>query len=408
MSNKKEFNPNPRKVNTRNIWLVALAIIVIGYLLISILLPIKAVEGNPNQISAPKINLSSIVWPSYGEGAFGIENYGVLATNNEQKSVPIASIAKTILAIMVINEKPLKVGEQGPQITITQKDVDIYSSYLAQNGSVLPVEVNEKLSEYQALQGLLIYSGDNIADTLAIWAFGSVENYLTLANKYLADLGLAQTSLADTCGLSPKTVSSAKDLVKIGETLMANPVLAEIVNTPTVDLPVAGTVNNYNTDLGIDGIVGIKTGTTDEAGGCLLFAAKNTVSGQPATIVGVLLGTPNRPTVLNDTTSFLENNLANISYQKIISKDQVVGSYQSPWGATINAISKEDLSVYTVNGNEIKITVDLNDIKAPLKAGAEVGKITVKSGDKEFTTLAVLQSDLKSPSIFWKILHPKR
>lgn len=408
MSNKKEFNPNPKKVSAKNVWLAALAIIVIGYLLVSILLPIRSVEGSPAQISAPKFNLSSIVWPSYGEGAFGIEGYGLLATNNEQKSAPIASIAKTILAIMVTNEKPLQLGEQGPQITITQKDVDIYSSYLAQNGSVLPVEVNEKLSEYQALQGLLIYSGDNIADTLAIWAFGSVENYLAQANKYLADSGLIQTSLADTCGLSPKTVSSAKDLVKIGETLMANPVLAEIVNQQSVDLPVAGVVNNYNADLGIDGIVGIKTGTTDEAGGCLLFAAKNTVSGQQATIVGALLGAPNRPTVLNDTTSFLENNLANISYQKVISKDQVVGSYESPWGVAVNAIAEEDLSVYTVGGNEIKITVDLNDIKASAKAGSEIGTIKVKSGDKEFTVAAVLQSDLKSPSIFWKIIHPRR
>jgi D-alanyl-D-alanine carboxypeptidase len=60
-------------------------------------------------------------------------------------------------------------------------------------------------------------------------------------------------------------------------------------------VPVAGTVVNTNHLLGLDGDIGIKTGSTSEAGGCLLFAVRTAAGGVPVTLVGAVLGQPGEP-----------------------------------------------------------------------------------------------------------------
>jgi D-alanyl-D-alanine carboxypeptidase (penicillin-binding protein 5/6) len=73
---------------------------------------------------------------------------------------------------------------------------------------------------------------------------------------------------------------------------MRLPVFASIVGTPSATLPVAGTVNSTNRLLGIDGFVGVKTGSTAAAGGCFAFRAIRLIDGKPTTITGVVLGQP--------------------------------------------------------------------------------------------------------------------
>src|SRR4051794_33776173 len=73
---------------------------------------------------------------------------------------------------------------------------------------------------------------------------------------------------------------------------MRLPVFATIVATPSATLPVAGTVHNTNTLLGIHGFVGVKTGSTAAAGGCFAFRAIRWIDGKPTAITGVVLGQP--------------------------------------------------------------------------------------------------------------------
>lgn len=385
---------------------ILILVLIIIYVVVAILLPAPKLAGTINEIQAPKSTAAAVSWPSYGQAAIGAVNYGVLATNGEQKAAPIASIAKTILALAVLEQKPLNAGEQGPKITITQADIDLYKSNLAQNGSVMPVQLNDQLTEYQLLQGLLIPSGDNIADTLAIWAFGSLQNYLDYANQMAAKMGLEQTHLADAGGLSPQTVSSAQNLIIIGEKVLENPVLAEIVGQSQAELPVIGIAKNYNTLLGQDNVIGIKTGNTDEAGGCLLFATKNTIGGKEIKMVGAILGATSRAKVLNDTQNFIRNNTNILQFSTIVKAGQVVGNYQTKWGKTINVITKNDINILTANKETLSVKTDLNEINKSLNKGAEVGTVTVTAGTNIFTSPAVLDSKIPTPPIYWKLLHP--
>src|SRR5262245_12804784 len=73
---------------------------------------------------------------------------------------------------------------------------------------------------------------------------------------------------------------------------MRLPVFASIVATPSVTLPVVGTVHNTNTLLGQNGFVGVKTGSTDSADGCFAYRAIRWIDGKRTTITGVVLGQP--------------------------------------------------------------------------------------------------------------------
>lgn len=394
------------KIKKPYIFGIIVLLIVVAYVITAISWPFPKINATTTEVAVNQPNTNPIAWPSYGSSAVGAVGTGLLSSNGDQTAKPIASIAKTMLALSVIKEKPLKAGEQGPTYRFTDKDIELYKSNLAQNGSVVPVALNEDLTEYQMLQALLIPSGDNIADTLAIWTFGSIENYLTYANKLAADMGLTQTHMADASGLSPQTVSSASDLIKLGEKVMQESALKEIVGQSQVTLPVLETANNYNTLLGTDGIVGIKTGNTDEAGGCLLFAYTKNISGKDTTLLGVILGATDRAKVLSDTLNFVETNANAFGVTNALAKDTVIGSYITPWGKKVSVVPKDDLSVLTTKNNQISVSVDLETINKPLDAGAEVGTITVKSGSETYTVPAVLSENISKPSIFWKLTHP--
>jgi D-alanyl-D-alanine carboxypeptidase (penicillin-binding protein 5/6) len=383
-----------------------LILILVIYVLIALLRSAPKIIAKTVDIAPPSTFAGAITWPTYGQAAVGLSGSGVLATNGEQKSAPIASIAKTMLALAVLNQKPLAAGGQGPMITMTQADVDIYSKYLAQNGSVVPVHLNEQLSQYQALQALLLPSGDNIAETLAIWAYGSVDNYLSYANSLALKMGMNQTHFADAGGLSPQTVSSAHDLVILGEAALNNPVISDIVSQKQVNLPIAGLVYNYNSLLGQDNIVGIKTGNTDEAGGCLLFATKNAINGQNTILVGAILGASDRTTVLADTKTFLQNNANILQPITLISAGQIIGSYKIPWQKTVNVKSKNSVSVLAIKGQTISTTISMSKINKQASYGSEAGSVTVNSGANKIKIPIYLDNNISSPSILWRLFHP--
>ena len=129
------------------------------------------------------------------------------------------------------------------------------------------------MTERQALQALLLPSANNIAAVLARWDAGSADRFVARMNATARSLGMTHTRYTDPSGYDDATVSTAADQVRIVDRAMRLPVFASIVATPSVTLPVAGTVHNTNTLLGQDGFVGVKTGSDDAAGGCFAFRA---------------------------------------------------------------------------------------------------------------------------------------
>jgi serine-type D-Ala-D-Ala carboxypeptidase (penicillin-binding protein 5/6) len=235
--------------------------------------------------------LLSTVWPAYGQAAVRVGQSQVQAGPN-QHAAAIASVAKVMTAYLVLRGHPLRPGQDGPTITLTDADVADTDSRRGQHESVVPIAAGEQLTERQALEALLLPSANNIAAVLARWDAGSERRFVARMNATARSLGMTHTRYTDPSGYDDATVSTAADQVRIVVRAMRLPVFASIVATPSATLPVAGTVHNTNTLLGHSGFVGVKTGSTAAAGGCFAFRAIRWIDGKRTTITGVVLGQP--------------------------------------------------------------------------------------------------------------------
>jgi serine-type D-Ala-D-Ala carboxypeptidase (penicillin-binding protein 5/6) len=236
--------------------------------------------------------LPSTVWPAYGQAAFVQAGQSQIQASPNQHAAAIASVAKVMTAYLVLREHPLRLGQDGPTITLTDVDAADTDRRRRQQESVVSIAAGEQLSERQALQALLLPSANNIAAVLARWDAGSADRFVARMNATARSLGMTHTRYTDPSGYDDATVSTAADQVRLVDRAMRLPVFASIVATPSATLPVAGTVHNTNTLLGHNGFVGVKTGSDDAAGGCFAFRAIRWIDGKRTTITGVVLGQP--------------------------------------------------------------------------------------------------------------------
>ena len=365
--------------------------------------PLPAPALSRTQITS-QLGTVSLDWPSDGSiAAIGAVGYGVLASNGSSQ-FPTASTAKLITALTVLKKMPLQLNETGPTITITSNDVNIYNNYLSQDGSVTKVVVGEQISEYQALQALLLPSADNIADTLAIWAFGSLQNYQLNATQEIQSLGLSNTVVGtDASGLSPTTLSTPSDLVLLGSAALQNPVIAQIVGQTSADLPNIGTVYNVNSLLGRDGIDGIKTGNSDQAGGVYLFSAPVEIGSQTVTIVGAIVHSPNLNSATGSSINLLDSAKKGFTYQTPIVAGQKYGSYSTVWGAKATVIAKNNISLPVWDGVLLQPHVTFDNNVKPGVAGDIVGTVSVSSGTYHTSSPIILGQNLNNPTFWWRL-----
>jgi D-alanyl-D-alanine carboxypeptidase (penicillin-binding protein 5/6) len=234
-------------------------------------------------------------WPTQGQAYVDVVGVGELGSSGPGNApAPIASITKTMTAYQVLHDHPLGATDGGPTIQVTRQLFDASRSTDGDESGIL-IQVGEQLTEREALEGMLLPSAGNMARLLAAWDAGSVQDFVARMNTEAHALGMGHTTYADPAGIDSKSKSTAADQVKLGERVLQNATLAAIVSEKSAHVPAAGIVTNTNHLLGVDGDVGIKTGSTSQAGGCLLFAVHTTVDAVPVTLVGAVLGQPGLP-----------------------------------------------------------------------------------------------------------------
>ena len=109
-------------------------------------------------------------------------------------------------------------------------------------------------------------------------------------NAAAAHLGMSQSHFADASGVSTGSVSTAADILKVAAPDMANPDFASMVKLTSVTLPVAGTISTYTPLIGLQGVIGVKSGFTTAAGGCDVVGAVRNVHGRPVLLLAAVTG----------------------------------------------------------------------------------------------------------------------
>lgn len=397
------YSKPSKKKSRANKWFAIVVFILVGLYVIWMFqrpIPLVYLDQVSLKASASSVALS---WPSYGQAAIRVDEFGVAENHGATKPMPTASVAKVMLAIAVLQKHPIKVGATGPTITFSNHDVAIYKDYVAKNGSVVPVNAGEKMTQYQALQAILLPSANNVAYSLARWSFGSIDKYTAKANLLAKQFGMQNTHFADASGYSPKTVSTASDLAILGQKALNDPVLRQIISQKTATLPVVGVVRNYNVLLGHNNIIGIKTGNTDEAGGVYLFAAKqHYASGRDVTVVGAIMGAPNLRDAMRDSLPLMKSTFAGFGDIILAKPGQTIAKLDGRQGRIVSIITPSQVSSFGWRGKELALKPILQSLNLPLKKGDQVGEIPLSNGSVPVIT----KEAVPRPSFLWSLLNP--
>ena len=367
--------------------------------------PLRFVVSAPATLVVPGA-VPALPWPAGGQATVGIEGIGSLGASGGQTPIPIASLTKVMTAYLILADHPLAASQQGPPITMTAADAADYSVRAGQNQSVARVAAGEQLSEHQALEAVLVASANNLAVILARWDAGSEAAFVTKMNAEAARLGMTATHYADASGLSASSVSDATDQVRLAMLAMANPVFAAIVGEASIDLPVAGQLFNYNGLVGHGGIVGIKTGSTIEAGGCFLFAAHRTVAGHDEEVVGAVLG-QRGPSILDAALTagqrLIDAAAAVVRPVPVGLPYGFVGEVDVPWGHHVAVAAPGQATFLGWPGMAVKVDVQPYPVAAPMAGGKRVGTVSLRVGTQTMVQPAVLVGPVAKAPLSWRL-----
>ena len=341
--------------------------------------------------SAPVSDFDGIEYEAgYGQWAVTLDGKTIAKSAEDLPIQPTASTAKMIMALAVMEKKPFNLGENGEAITITGDIYNIYARYVAIGGSTTKVALGEEISEYEALESALIASSNNMADALAIWAFDSLEEYSKYANEMVNRLGATNTYVGpDASGFDDTTTSTAADLALIGEAVLKQPVLAEIVGKTSAEVPVAGLIENTNKLLGTDGIIGVKTGYIGATSGyCLVSGYRQ---GEEIVTLAVM-GAPYRQTSFDTTLDLVKKAQEKITTSDLVSAGEEIGYYKTWWSkkATISADN-------SVSG------VVISEAKANYDEGEKV--LTIETAETKYSTGVSVEEFRKAPTFWQRFLH---
>ncbi|WP_127473424.1 D-alanyl-D-alanine carboxypeptidase family protein [Microbacterium sulfonylureivorans] len=341
-------------------------------------------------------------WPSAGSAAVSVGGIqGSAASAADAHS--IASITKVVTALVVLDEMPLALGEQGPEYRFDYGDSLAYWQYRANGESALDVPVGGTLTQYQLLEGMLIGSANNYADRLAANLFPSDGVFADAATSWLSTHGVPGVTVVEPTGIDPRNTATPEALLTLAQKALANPVIAEIVAKKSVDLPGAGAVENTNGLLADPGVLGIKTGTLDAWN---LLSAKEIVVGEtPVRIYASVLGQPDDEARLAASRALYTQLEQELQLTPSVPAGTLAGTVDTAWGEHVDILTADDASVVLWNGasGTVATTYALEESR---EEGDTVGSLTV---DGPLDAAAVdlrLADDVAAPSAWWRLTHP--
>ena len=218
--------------------------------------------------------------------AYSMDHDAILAAKQPDLRASPASITKVMTAILVAENLALDTP-----ITVSSRAGATPIGYVGQED----VRVGQTWSTAELLAIIMVGSGNRASSVLAEGVSGSLEAFAALMNDRAADFGMTATDFFNPHGLDATGhLSTARDIIALGKAAMEHPVVLDFSRIKAVTLAGNGItlpLESTNRDLGIfPGLLGIKTGDTDNAGQTLL----SYTASQHDRILAVVLGSPNR------------------------------------------------------------------------------------------------------------------
>ena len=304
----------------------------------------------------------------------------IIGKNEDVKSA-MASTTKIMTTIVILEKADLN-----EKVTVSAKAGGT-------GGSRLGLKRGDKASVRDLLYGLMLRSGNDAAVALAEHVGGSVKEFAELMNEKAIELGLTNTHFVTPHGLDDANhYTTALELAKLTDYAMNNETFAKIVGTKSTTIYInnqSRQINNTNELLGVlNGVVGVKTGFTNNAGRCLVTETKR----NNMDIITIVLGADTKKDRTKDSVNLIEYTFS--KYKMYNLEEQIIKEFNK-WkninekriliikGKTSNpklalgAIEKATIPICDNDKIEYSINA-LTEVEAPVEQWNVMGTLTVK------------------------------
>jgi D-alanyl-D-alanine carboxypeptidase (penicillin-binding protein 5/6) len=291
----------------------------------------------------------------------------LFAKNSEIRRAP-ASTTKIMTAIVALEKGRLR------------QVVRVSRRAAATGGSTLWLQAGDRFILKELLEGMMLHSGNDGSMAVAEGVAGSIAHFVRLMNSKAKEIGALHTNFRNPHGLrAPSHYTTALDLALITRYGLADRRFAKLVKTKTASLEwydstKQATLRNTNRLLwSLEGVDGVKTGTTNEAGHCLVASA--TRDGKQ--LIAVALNSCNR---WRDCVNLLEYGFANFTLLKIVdAKQPLARVWVQKRQLSLVLYPRHDLWTVVEKGTESlvrkKLTVYRDPVKPPLRWGQTLGQV---------------------------------
>lgn len=302
----------------------------------------------------------------------------VLAESNADERLEPASITKVMTSYVIFKELAAGKIKLDDMVTISERAWRM-------EGSRMFVEVGKQVSVEELLVGMIVQSGNDATVALAEHIAGSEDAFASYMNRFAAELGMTGSHFMDASGLPhPEHYMTARDIAKVSRALITEfPEYYKWYSQK--EFTFNGIVqHNRNRLLWRDATVdGIKTGHTEAAGFCLVTSAQR----EGMRLIAVVLGADSDESraassqaLLNYGFRFFETHKLYDAGSKLVDARVWKGAQETvPLGLNSALFVTIPRNQY----DQLKANVQLQgQITAPIAAGAKLGSVQVKFGDK--------------------------
>ncbi len=324
----------------------------------------------------------------------------ILFQKNKDEKLAPASMTKMMSMLLIMEEIESGNLKWDEEVTASERASSM-------GGSQIFLKAGEKMTVTDLLKGVAIASGNDAVVALAERVSGSEEAFVKRMNTRGKDLGLKNTNFVNATGLTADNhYSSAYDMSLIAKELVKHEKVLEFTSTYE-DYLRKDTKSPFwlvNTNRLVrfkEGVDGLKTGFTDEAGYCLTATMKK----DGMRLITVVMKEENTNKRSADTTKMLDYGFNVYMVQTILDEKTTIEKREVELGKklTTEIIPKENITILNKKSDEIKnITykTKIGNITAPVKKGDIVGSIDILEDNKIISTIyATVKEDIDKASI---------
>lgn len=325
----------------------------------------------------------------------------VLYEMNADEALAPASMTKIMTLLLT-----MEAIEKG-QIAL-EDNVLVSERAAGMGGSQVFLEAGSQYTLDEIIKAVCIASGNDAAVVLAESIGGSVEAFVDMMNKRAKELGLTSTHFVNVYGLDADGhLSSARDMAKMGRELIKHDLILQYSSIyeeylKKKDGSSLWMVNTNKLVRFYQGVDGLKTGYTGNAGYCLTATGK----WKDMRLISVVMGEPGQDERSKDTISLLNYGRSSYRLNTVIDSGKTLGTIDVDLGEKLSeeVVVKEGFTdLVKMNEEEKKYSYDLklDAVKAPIKKGDKVGTLDVYINDQLEKTLDVtVLKDVKKCSLW--------